>query len=133
MSVFTDQSINAFGNIDLYVNVMCYVFLCTQRGGHVVSLQTETPVTPLTSIMPGKKNLPKKTGRKRKSCQLEVCVFVMFLFACKTSIWSLVPHTGASYMHSPIQLCSKFKFCNGRNGMQLPFLDGFFFQGPAPA
>ncbi|TNN03421.1 hypothetical protein fugu_000450 [Takifugu bimaculatus] len=33
------------------------------------------PVTPLTSSLPGKKNLPKKTGRKRKSCQLEELVF----------------------------------------------------------
>eukprot|EP00066_Takifugu_rubripes_P024303 XP_011613569.1 PREDICTED: kinesin-like protein KIF20A isoform X1 [Takifugu rubripes] len=43
-------------------------------GGHVLPLQAETPVTPLTSSVPGKKNLPKKTGRKRKSCQLEELV-----------------------------------------------------------
>lgn len=39
--------------------------------------------------------------------------------------FGLVPHTGASYMHSPIQVYSKCKFCNGRDGMRLVFLDGF--------
>lgn len=77
--------VNTRGNVDLLLNI----HLCIQRvGGHVLPLQAETPVTPLTSSVPGKKNLPRKTGRKRKNCQLEVCVCSVCaaLLACKTSI-----------------------------------------------
>lgn len=48
------------------------VYLCSQRRGG----REETPVSSPTSSKPDGKKVPKTTGRKRKNCQLEVCVRV---------------------------------------------------------
>lgn len=44
------------------------ISLCSQRRGE----RDETSMSPLTSSMPDRKNVPKTA--KRKSCQVEVCV-----------------------------------------------------------
>lgn len=54
------------------------IFLCPQIRGE----RDETPVSPLTSSMPNRKNVPKTTRRKRKSCQLEVRVCVCVPSVC---------------------------------------------------
>lgn len=67
------------------------IFLCPQIRGE----RDETPVSSLTSSMPDRKNVPKTTRRKRKSCQLEVCVCVASVCAfevdCKKGNQSSVP------------------------------------------